>query len=530
MRQTFVVITSFALSTVSLTSLSLPLAPLDSRSIGMGGTGVASARTAHAIRFNPALLSYAREDEDFSMIVPQFGVSAADEEELFDSVTDFVDADYVDTFETSIDNIRLSVDNITSDAAAIDAAVAAVNVSQLQTAVNSLNSNVTPLRSETLTIDQNTNDLIQSLAALDSKAVRGKVGGGFALAFPSQSFAMGFVINAELDFSGVLAVSSADLSLLDVYSDAATVYSGNLVDYSTTATDLLNATIALDAAITAGNVGAIPGLQATVDTAQIAFNDAETVLDTFSYGGSATPGDPNDGDKIIFSNGSLAADADEADLTSSAHFVAVTTTEFGWSLSKRFDFGGQSFSLGITPKLQEFGLYDYVYSVEDDEDIEVDDILDAEVSESAFNIDIGYAQSFGDEDQWQFGAVIKNLIKQDFQTSLGADISIEPQVRAGIAYHWGMLTLAADYDITENDVVAFGGTTQYAMLGAELDLFSTLQLRVGYRSDQANSGFDSYSVGVGLSPWGIHMDLSGFVNTTDVDNEAGVALEFGLEW
>ncbi len=126
--------------------------------------------------------------------------------------------------------------------------------------------------------------------------------------------------------------------------------------------------------------------------------------------------------------------------------------------------------------------------------------------------------------------MIKNLIKQDFQTSLGADISIEPQVRAGIAYHWGMLTLAADYDITENDVVAFGGTTQYAMLGAELDLFSTLQLRVGYRSDQANSGFDSYSVGVGLSPWGIHMDLSGFVNTTDVDNEAGVALEFGLEW
>lgn len=511
-------------------SFTLPLSPLDSRSMGMGGTGVASSKTAHAIRFNPALLSYASSDEDFSLIIPQFGVSAADEQELFDSVTDFVDADYVDIFETSIDNIRAGVDNVTNDAAAVEAAAAAVNVPQLQAAVNSLNNNVLPLRTETLTVDQNTNDLIQSLSTLDAKAVRGKAGGGFALAFPSQGFAMGFILNTEVDFSGVLNVSQQDLDLLDLYSDVATIYSGHLVDYSGAATDLLNATIALDNAVTSGDVAAIPGLQSAVNDAETVFSDAETVLNTFSYGGTATPADPNDGDKIIFQNGELASDADDPELNSSGHFVVVATTEFGMSFSNRFELGSQSFSLGITPKYQEFMLYDYIYSVENDEDIDFDDVTDTETTESGFNIDLGYAQSFGVDNQWRVGAVVKNLIKQDYQTSGGQDIKIEPQIRAGLAYQAGMLSVAADCDITENSVVAFGDPTQYAMLGAELNVFKSVQLRVGYRTDLANSGFDSYSIGLGLSPFGVHLDIAGFVNTTDVDNEAGAAIEFGFEW
>jgi hypothetical protein len=521
----------FVISLASLHCFSLPLTPLDSRSIGMGGTGVASARAAHAVRFNPALLSFANSDEeDVSLIFPQFGATAADEEELFDSITDFIDADYVDLFETSVDNIRANVSTITSDAAAINAAAASVDVATMQTAVNNLNASTTLLNNETIAVDQNTDALIINLANLDSKAVRGKVGGSLALAFPSQDFAMAFSVNAELDFSGVAIITPSDLSLLDIYSDAASTYSGSLGNYATTANNLLTATTNLDAAITAGDTAAIPGLQTVVDNARTAFNNAESVLDTFNFGGSATPADNTDGDKVIFSNGALASDADDVDLTSNGHFVAVTTMEFGVSFAKSFRFGNQAFSIGITPKLQEFGLYDYYYQVEDDEDIDFDDILDTEVSESAFNIDIGIAQSFGKNSQWRVAAVIKNLIKQEFQTQLGADIEIAPQARAGIAYNWGMLTLAADYDLTENDNLAFGGTTQYAMFGAEVDLFKSVQFRMGYRTDTANTGFDSYSAGFGFSPWGVHLDLSGFVNTTDVDNEAGVALEFGVEW
>ena len=520
----------FILAFVSMHGVSLPLSPLDSRSIGMGGTGVVSSKGAHTVRFNPALLSLADANDNVSILLPQLGVSAADEEELFDSVTDFIDADYVSLFETSIDNIRDNVITITSDAAAINAAANTVDVAAMQAAVNSLNTLTSVLHNETQTVDQNTDALIINLANLDSKAVRGKVGGALTVAFPSQNFGLAFSVNAELDFSGVLVITPDDLSLLDVYSDAATVYSGNLNNYATTAGNLLTATTNLDAAITAGDTAAIPGLQTALNDAQTAFNAAENNLSTFSYGGSATPADPNDGDKVIFNNGLLAVDADDVDLSSHGHFVAVTTQEFAVSISKSFRYGDQALSIGLTPKLQKFGLYDYVYQVESNDDIDFDDILDTETTESAVNLDIGIVQSFGSNSQWQIGGVIKNVIKQEFETQLGADIEISPQARMGIAYNWGALTLAADYDLTENDNVAFAGTTQYAMFGAELDLFRTLQLRLGYRTDTANTGFDSYSVGLGMSPWGFHVDLSGFVNTTDVDNEAGVALEVGIDW
>lgn len=531
MSRCITVVSAFLLSTASFYAVSLPLTPLDSRSIGMGGTGVAAARTAQAARFNPALLSFADDDEDFSLILPQFGFSAADEQELFDSITDFVDADYVDLFETSIDSIRASVSSVTDDAPAIESAASSRDIAALQTAVDSLDTVVTALNSETITVDQNTNALIVSLDSLSNKSVRGKLGGNFAMAFPSQDFGMAFTINAELDFSGVLMITQNDLDLLDVYSDAATAYSAGLVDYSTAASDLLTATTNLNDAINNGDPPAtIATLQAAADSALTAFDNAEAALENFNYGGTATPADPNDGNKVIFSNGELAGDADDVDLTSSGHFIAVTTTEFGWSLSKSFRVGDQALAIGITPKLQQFELYDYFYQVEDDEDIDFDDVLDAKVSEDAFNIDIGVVQSFGSESQWRVGLVARNLIKQEFQTALGADVEISPQFRAGLAYNWGWLTLAADYDLTENDAVAFGSTTQYAMFGAEMDVFEVMQLRLGYRSDTANSGFDSYSVGLGFSPFGVHLDVSGFVNTTNADNEAGVAVEFGIEW
>ena len=84
--------------------------PSDSRSLGMGGTGVASARSVHAPHFNPALLSQSGQSDVFGLLLPQLGFMALDEDDLYESVTDFVDADYVQRFETNIDNIttRLS--------------------------------------------------------------------------------------------------------------------------------------------------------------------------------------------------------------------------------------------------------------------------------------------------------------------------------------------------------------------------------------------------------------------------------------
>jgi hypothetical protein len=80
----------------------------------------------------------------------------------------------------------------------------------------------------------------------------------------------------------------------------------------------------------------------------------------------------------------------------------------------------------------------------------------------------------------------------------------------------------------ENDPVAFENPTQYAAIGAELDIFSTLQLRLGYRTNMSVADADMVSVGFGLSPFGIHLDIAAMANPSDPEKEAGVALETGF--
>ena len=85
-----------------------------------------------------------------------------------------------------------------------------------------------------------------------------------------------------------------------------------------------------------------------------------------------------------------------------------------------------------------------------------------------------------------------------------------------------------DLDLTENDPIAFENPTQYAAIGAEFDLFSTLQLRAGYRTNMSASNSDMVSVGFGLSPFGVHLDIAAMANPSDPEKEVGVALETGF--
>src|SRR5690554_6129390 len=75
-----------------------PFMPMDARGLAMGNTGVASAKRAHAPAYNPSLLSQARENDDFSLILPQVGVWLSDEEMVIDEA-DKVNDDIFDSFE-----------------------------------------------------------------------------------------------------------------------------------------------------------------------------------------------------------------------------------------------------------------------------------------------------------------------------------------------------------------------------------------------------------------------------------------------
>jgi hypothetical protein len=80
----------------------------------------------------------------------------------------------------------------------------------------------------------------------------------------------------------------------------------------------------------------------------------------------------------------------------------------------------------------------------------------------------------------------------------------------------------------ENDPVAFEEPTQYASIGAELDLMNTFQLRVGYRTNLSDADSGVASVGGGFSPFGMNLDIAILANPSNPQKESGVALELGF--
>jgi len=153
-----------------------------------------------------------------------------------------------------------------------------------------------------------------------------------------------------------------------------------------------------------------------------------------------------------------------------------------------------------------------------------------------FNIDIGFARQAADG--WIVGFVGKNLIEQKYEGfglinpdtpefgPTGNVITISPTFQVGAAKmaDWG--TFAVDYDLQETE--GFNGLpgSQFLSTGVELDPWGWGQLRAGYRANLSDSERSVLSAGIGLSPFGIHVDLAVAGNK----NELGAAAQFGFRF
>jgi hypothetical protein len=129
---------------------------------------------------------------------------------------------------------------------------------------------------------------------------------------------------------------------------------------------------------------------------------------------------------------------------------------------------------------------------------------------------------------WNVGVSIKNIIPLNYSTNVNSDISIGPQVRAGVAYKtkWGMLSF--DMDVLENDSVGSGDKSQYSLLGAEWD-FRWGKLRGGYNYNFSASGAAKkglFSGGIQLTPFGMILDLA----YADNGVERAAALQTGFQF
>lgn len=394
---------------ISGNALAIPFFSFDPRSLAMGNTGVASGPTSTAVLFNPALLSTAGKDENFSLDLPIIGGRLADPNDLISAVDDFNSANYVG----NLDNALAQLNSNPSPG----------NISAVQTAVSQLSN---------------------GLSTLSDKAAVFDGGATIVLGVPNKTVGVGMYANAYVIGGAVGDYTDADKAQLD--------------------------------AIAADPTTCVPSCSVT--------------------------------------------------LTSSVSGRALLLSEVGVSLSHQFDIGGLEVAVGATPKFTSATTYDYNFTGSDLDNADIN-LEDGKRTDSAFNVDLGAATDLGQN--WSAGLAIRNLINHDFETAQSGPIKIRPQARAGVSRHTDRSTVSLDVDLTENDQATFETKTQFVALGAEFDVYKTVQLRVGYRNNlSASGGFpaDTLSAGVGFSPFGAHVDLAVAGNS----DEVGGALRLGFSF
>lgn len=207
-------------------------------------------------------------------------------------------------------------------------------------------------------------------------------------------------------------------------------------------------------------------------------------------------------------------------LTSTIDVRGAVITEEGISFAHKFE-SLYDIAIGITPKAVNVNTFDSAIGVEKSS-------VDLDTGRKNYtdsNIDLGIAKKISDNAK--VGLVAKNLIGKEYKTILNNTVKLKPQYRAGIAYQNDWALVAADVDLTKNEGFGYENDTQIAAVGLELDLFDTVQFRAGYSHNLANTTAaddGTPSVGVGFSPFGVHIDLA--VASNNAGLQAGLQLGF----
>jgi hypothetical protein len=240
--------------------------------------------------------------------------------------------------------------------------------------------------------------------------------------------------------------------------------------------------------------------------------------------GNATPADTS---SCTNANNNFGTDGKVTGLKSDLQVRGVTAKEIGIATAKYFDVL-DGLDIGIVPKLAQYATYDYSVQAQNDAKITLDQ---GKVGYSVFNIDVGALQSYNTKngDVIKAGVAVKDLMSKSMTTVLGNKIEIKPRATVGVSYMTKLTTLGADLDLIKNSpmLVGFGKESQFLRLGAEFDAWNWMQFRIGYRHDLKGNYSGLPSVGFGLSPFGLHFDLSAaYANK----KEAALSLQTGFRF
>ena len=212
----------------------------------------------------------------------------------------------------------------------------------------------------------------------------------------------------------------------------------------------------------------------------------------------------------------------------------VLATEFAVSFAKDFELFERRVSIGVKPKivdLQAFSFSESILSV--DTGLDIVTTQDDKVDIGDFlTVDLGLAMDLSEN--WLLGLNIRNLVTDQFE--VGAQtLNFDTEVKIGVAYHNNWVTVAMDYDLTENQPLLPGETfsglkTQYVNIGAEFSAGDYVHLRVGAAQNLAGNistgaRDTQYTVGIGF--WlGFNLDVAVIVT----ENSAGGMLQTGFSF
>lgn len=464
-RKPWKILAAASLLGVSSTALALPFNSFDPRSMAMGGAGVAVGDAGMAPLFNPALLSIAHEEDDFSLVLPMVGARLYDPSNFLTSLDDFKNGNYVDSLNQSIANFN-----------------------------NAQNSgNLT-------TVSSNISILSTQLATLSDKPLQGEVGAGMVVGIPSKTFGMAFYANGWGAAGGVIKYRDNQL----------------LQDFITVSNNVANAVLTGCGGTVNNSAPCLTALQGL---------QTDPLINQYFNIDVTNPLNPS-----VTSTFNT-----NTNLQSKVEIQGVGLVEMGLALSHEFGEADAAWGLGITPKMVQVNLYEYNVHVNNFSSSNING-SDFTAKYSHINFDLGLAKQHGNG--WRTGLVVKNIIPHTYNFKnaptpgatpmpTGNTLKLKPQARVGASHTTSWSTVAMDLDLTTNDPAGLEKKSQYLALGAELNAWDWVQLRLGYRANLKDNKRNVPSVGLGLAPFGVfHLDVAVAKSSNEIGASARLAFTF----
>lgn len=174
--------------------------------------------------------------------------------------------------------------------------------------------------------------------------------------------------------------------------------------------------------------------------------------------------------------------------------------EYGVALAKKFDIHGQTFSFGVSPKIQQLKTY---YDSATIEDYDLDDYDKSEVKKNTFNLDLGAVWLY---ENYRLGVAAKDLFSKSIKVQNTAGVQqdtykLDTQVTFSAGYASEYFTAAFDIDATKQKrFEGSGDDTQFMRFGVEGNAWGWAQLRAGYEVDMESTIDNTVTVGLGISP------------------------------